>query len=438
MAPLDTCTTLWYPYAVGTPPTIHTRAAAFAQRTCVAYLLLYLLPFPLDCFPLDRVPGVTASIDALLTPWHVLVAWIGESIFAVAVGTPSATDTTYNYVAMSCIAALAFMIAVLYPLLARSRELSGRSLDRARGYAALYLGTHLLPYGWQKLIPTQMPEPGPDRLIIPYGDMSPTGVLWTFMGTSVGYQMFTGLIEAASGTLLFWRRTRLLGAFLASMVMSNVVALNFGFDVPLKLFSTHLMALALFVIAPDARRILAVFLCRGTVAPRHHEPYPILRPLRRWLAWSAKLTLLLAITIRDVVLSVEFIYTRGRLAPESPLHGVYRVRSFTRDGVTNILDDQRWLRVGMNDVGTAAIQRADGSATRYSLKIDEAQHSITFVSHRTRENFSLDHTTTADGELLLEGTVDGASITAILQKQTDLPSPAKYHFRWVQGGFVNH
>src|SRR5690606_3643687 len=146
---------------------------------------------------------------ALLTPWYEGVAWVGESVFAVAVDTPSlrVTDTAYNYVDMACVAALALVLAALYPFVARTRELSGRALDRARAYAALYVGAHLLPYGWHKLIPLQMSEPGPDRLIVPFGDMSPMGVLWAFMGTSPGYEMVTGLVEALAATLLFWRRT---------------------------------------------------------------------------------------------------------------------------------------------------------------------------------------------------------------------------------------
>ena len=49
----------------------------------------------------------------------------------------------------------------------------------------------------------------------PYGDSSPMGLVWTFVGASVGYEIFSGLFEAISGYLLFWRRTALVGSLMA-------------------------------------------------------------------------------------------------------------------------------------------------------------------------------------------------------------------------------
>lgn len=419
-------------------PPIHARAAALGRRWCVAYLVLHVPPFPFDSFPLVRVPGVLAVTNALLTPWHAWVAWVGESVFSIAVDalSPGVTDTAYNYVAMICVAALALVIAVVYPFIARTRELSGRVLDRARAYAALYVGVHLLPYGWHKVIPLQMSEPGPDRLIVPFGDMSPMGVLWTFMGTSPGYEMMTGLVEALAATLLFWRRTRLLGALLAAVAMVNVVALNFGYFMPLKLFSVHLLALALFVLSPDARRLLDVILYRRAVAAGDHDPHPV-APRWRWAAWSLKLALLLVITSRSIVYCVEFLYSRGALAPEDPLHGIYRVVSFTRRGDAEVNDEERWIRVGLNRGGAAAIQRADGHGARYGLKIDEARRTLVFTREDPTVKFEVRYTETPDGALRLVGTVDAVKTIAVLRKVPEGPSPAKFRFRWLQSGFVN-
>jgi hypothetical protein len=42
---------------------------------------------------------------------------------------------------------------------------------------------------------------GGDRLLKPYGESSPMGLLWTFMGYSTGYNLFTGGAEALGGLL---------------------------------------------------------------------------------------------------------------------------------------------------------------------------------------------------------------------------------------------
>lgn len=44
----------------------------------------------------------------------------------------------------------------------------------------------------------------------------------------------------------------------------NVVVLNFSYDVPVKLYSSHLLALALFLAAPEFRRLANVFLFNRT------------------------------------------------------------------------------------------------------------------------------------------------------------------------------
>ena len=66
------------------------------------------------------------------------------------------------------------------------------------------------------------------------------------------------------GTLRYFRRTTTLGALIVAFVMTNVVMLNFCYDVPVKLFSLHILAFALFLVAPDAKRLVTFFLSPRT------------------------------------------------------------------------------------------------------------------------------------------------------------------------------
>ncbi len=228
-----------------------SRIATLARRWLLVYLVLYMFPFPLGV-----IPGVDALVIEAGRPWRALIAAVGEALFAAeAVPRFSGSgDTMYNYIELLCVAVLATLAAGAWTLLARAPEVPGRVLDRARAYARIYLGGYLLIYGWTKLIPAQFPVPGPDRLIVPYGESSPMGLLWAFMGASTAYQMMAGFAELLAGLLLFWRRSALTGALLAALVLGNVVALNYCYDVPVKLFSSHLLVLAIFILAPDLRR----------------------------------------------------------------------------------------------------------------------------------------------------------------------------------------
>ena len=159
----------------------------------------------------------------------------------------------------------------------------------------------ILSYGFFQVLPLQFPEPGPDRLIMSYGDSSPMGLLWRFMGASRPYTVFGGLAEALGGLLLLWRRTTLLGALVAFGLLLNIVMLNFSYDVPVKLFSSLLLGLALFLVWPDVGRLVDLFVRNrpgaadlaalpdpAAVATTHRSARegPDRRFDRRWALWA--------------------------------------------------------------------------------------------------------------------------------------------------------
>jgi hypothetical protein len=88
------------------------------------------------------------------------------------------------------------------------------------------------------------------------------GLMWTFMGASRGYEIFSGLAEVTTGLLLLFRRTSTIGALIAAGVMLNTVVMNFCFDVPVKLYSMHPVLMALFLLIPDMPTIWNFFVLR--------------------------------------------------------------------------------------------------------------------------------------------------------------------------------
>ena len=68
-------------------------------------------------------------------------------------------------------------------------------------------------------------------LIEPYGQFSPMGVLWSFMGMSRAYTVFSGIVEITGCVLLVFRRTTMLGAMVSAVALLNVVVLNFSYDI---------------------------------------------------------------------------------------------------------------------------------------------------------------------------------------------------------------
>jgi hypothetical protein len=167
-------------------------------------------------------------------------------------------DTTYNYILLLAGFVLALLIAVIWSLIdSRRRTDYAITRDLLRSYLRYYLAFWMLTYGLAKvsLDANQFPYIGQFQLDRTWGETSPMGVLWRFMGSSRPYTIFAGLGEVLAAVLLIWRRTGTLGALVAMGVSLNIVLLNFCYDVPVKIFSSHLLVAAMLIAIPDLNRL---------------------------------------------------------------------------------------------------------------------------------------------------------------------------------------
>lgn len=125
----------------------------------------------------------------------------------------------FLYVGLFCLLVIAVVGTAVWSLVDRRRRDYSRLWAWFLTLVRLCVAGQMLFYGFAKLIPTQMPSPPLTALLRPYGNFSPTSVLWLQVGTSQPYEMALG----AAGVLLFLPRTATLGA-LASM--AQVFLLN--------------------------------------------------------------------------------------------------------------------------------------------------------------------------------------------------------------------
>ncbi|HWW61910.1 MAG TPA: hypothetical protein VN181_11125, partial [Thermoanaerobaculia bacterium] len=190
-------------------------AGRVAFRFVFCYFVLYDFPSPLDAVP-DIGPFAQLVTDA----WARLVQPVAEAVFGVAADVlPNGSgDTTFNYVQIFVIAMLSAVVTVAWSFLDRNRPDYNRLAGWLRVYLRFVVGVAMISYGAFKVIKAQFPAASLDRLLEPYGDASPMGLLWTFMGASTLYNLFTGAGEMAGGLLLFARRTQLLGALITAAV----------------------------------------------------------------------------------------------------------------------------------------------------------------------------------------------------------------------------
>jgi hypothetical protein len=245
------------------------------------------------------------------------------------------------------------------------------------------------------------------------------------MGASPGYQVFGGLAEVLGATLLVFRRTVTLGALLLAGVLTNVVALNLFYDVGVKLYSITLLATAVFLVLPEAPRLLRFFLSEDRVPARRE--LPLFRSRRGVLAAVLGKGAFLVGVAAPMAWRDYDASRAQRTSSAGPLAGFYTADAPADASGTS----HRWTAVEF--VGPYFyVRRADGRGARYLVSGYDAKSSSVTLYERAR---NASYTLAADlrePELTLAGTIEGELVDARLQRAAPsrllLPS---HGIRWV-------
>ncbi len=369
-----------------------------AFRFFFAFFGLYNFPFPLNA-----IPGVPAD-EWTNAGWDVLVAPVGRMLFG-ATPSPAFTgsgDTRWNWTQLVIVTALSLIATIVWTIVARG-PVSDRLRSGFHTYIRFALGYTMLSYGTAKVVPTQFLPPSLDRLVQPFGDASPMGILWTFMGASLAYVIFTGLGEMLGGLLLMMRRTALIGALVTAGVMTQVAALNFFYDVPVKIFSLFLLAEALFLIAYDAGRLRS-----------------LIRDVPRVAWWKIAIRTAAVIAV-CVLMFKDGLEYRETLKARSPLRGVWRVDELQINGATRpplITDLTRWRRLIFDFPQGMSIQLMSDRRNRYGIDLKPDQFSL---KKRDAPDFRalLNYQRPDPNTLIVDGTFDGERIHAVTHREPE-------------------
>jgi hypothetical protein len=276
--------------ATDTPDT-PAQCRSWSAATLVAFRFgtCYFGSFGL-ALVIGLVPVILAGIG-IDGPWmamrgllHVMlppIEWVGTHLLGLHVeSTQVGSDSAFQWSALYCIAILSTVATVIWTVLDRRRR-----YDRLQTWVwtvlRLMLAASMFYFGMAKVIPTQMPFVL-NRLVEPYGNFSPAGVLWAQVGISPVYQMLLGAAEVVGGLLLLLPRTAAAGALVCAFDLTQVFILNMTYDIRLKSVSSQLLLLSLFLLAPYARRLFAVLFTDRAIPATESAP---LFAGRRATAW---------------------------------------------------------------------------------------------------------------------------------------------------------
>ena len=365
-------------------------------RFFAVYFTLIVIPNPLTLLPGEY--------------WFKFIQWTGKHIlhipYTITVQPNGSGDTTYNYVEVFLNVCLTLFTILIWGLLDRKRVSYSKLYYWSRVLLRYYLFYTMLQYGFFKVIQLQFPFPSQGELLQPLGDSSPMGLAWNFMGYSKGYNFFAGFLEILGGLLLCFRRTATLGALIVLGVMINVVAMNFCYDIPVKLYSIHLVGMALYVLWPDSVRLIDFLILNEPVYAR------------RFISVFSKPWLNLARVILKSIfilglMTYTFIQIKGyqkefgEHAPKPPLYGMYEVETFVHNGDTIPplrTDTTRWHKFIISYKDRAAVRMVNDSVRGFDFKVNTKTQQIRMSPQRdTLQKFKLTYEQPSDQQLILRG-----------------------------------
>ena len=312
-----------------------------------------------------------------------LARWTGRHFFHLtgSIEPNSFRDTRYNYLVLLSVVVISVFVTAGWILADRRGRTVKRVYDLMRVWIRYSLAYMVLIYAIDKVFRLQFPFPGLLRLIEPYGDSSPMALMWTFVGYSGVYTVFSGLAEAGGAVLLFWRRTVPIGAFILTGVMANVALMDFCYDVSVKMLALHFLIMSVFLLAHDAGRLLNV-LVLNRPAPAVENGSLLTEkasPRTRQMMLAAKVLIVLYATVPPVIRTYKVFRAEGPFAPHPPLYGLYEVDSFAVNGSNRpllITDGSVWRYVVVSSPTEVTAKTMDNTLIKLKAKYDPLTKSM--------------------------------------------------------------
>ncbi|WP_313806607.1 hypothetical protein [Flavobacterium sp.] len=304
-----------------------------------------------------------------------LVYFIGEHIFKIdytfEVNGYGSGDNTYSYLASFCNLLAAFVVAFPVTFLLNK----AKNIQVIQNYffvlLRMYLIFFMLIYGLSKIYPMQFPPIGLQRLEQTYGDSSPMGLAWSFMQYSQTYTAFAGITEVLGALLLLSRRTMTLGALVLTGVLTNIVMMNFCYDIPVKLSSSHMLLAALILLLSDYKRFINFFVLNKEIKAKiHHNGFENGEEPKAFFLGKVVLKAFFAVGI-TTYFTIQYFSYKDEMEKKPLLYGIYEVVPSEENTAT-------YRSFIFDRYDTGVITDTNYKKNIYSYKVDTKTKTVTF------------------------------------------------------------
>jgi len=323
------------------------------------WLCLFFLFLP---FPLDIAPEIGTHITKLFLPFTKSLSATSAETLA---STHSFSDSIHLYLQSALLGILAIAIVLVLTRIKKAHL----ALSWIRTVITFIIGFFLLKYGIEKWTRLQFPLPPPNILHAEAGSLDKDILFWSLMGSSKVYAGFMGFIEILAGTLLFFRKTRFIAGYIALGVFANVLALNIGFDITVKLLSLGLLLGSFFIIAPSIKPLFQL-LSAQSISPVELETIEIKPLLHRALKGFA-VTLIIIECLWPVMNR-----SQSEFNPKAINHQTFSIVQTEKcpDGIPQ----QEYKRLHFHPNGFLITETFDGEFQSYPIRIPHGSNQFKF------------------------------------------------------------
>ncbi|SFT88098.1 hypothetical protein SAMN04489724_2526 [Algoriphagus locisalis] len=384
-------------------------------KTWIAfYIVVYAFPAPFSYIPF-LYDFLLKYFVAIRDEFTILIAkaYLGQTDY-VKPEMNGSGDTTFNYMELISFPVIALILAVFALVLFRKKPWITKLFSWSLIYARYYVGLILISYGVAKFMIGQFPSPSIYSLEQTFGESSPMGLAWRFFGYSDTYKIFMGLSEITAGLLLLFRRTTVLGALISVAVTTNIVLVNFSFDVPVKLMSSHLLLFSLLILLPSIKVLLDFFILqKPTRLATPGIPWRTKTQRRLWLAGKVLFAVLLPLSM----IVGHFASQPMRTMYANEWDGAYTFSQNNLPDSTGVY----WTQV-MIDQNRMNVKTSGKNNHYYTIENTNEEGEIYFVRTANQEDpYLLKIRENSDGEYQLLVTLgeQQMDITATRKKKSD-------------------
>lgn len=381
---------------------------SFLNRFFLRFVFLYLV-FYIYPYGFEYIQELNTSDISI---WENITIWFGEWFLGWEFNEErllKGFDSKYDYSRFLLITFLAIFGAVFWMFIDSKIEsnYNSRLKTLTRTILRYHLGLTLIIYGLSKVFMLQFGEMDLDKLESTVGSSNGMGFLWTFMSYSKFYTMSAGWVEVIGGVLLLFRRTTFIGTIIIFISMVNVVLIDIGYDVRVKMFAIHLLLMTILLMSNDINRIINFFLLNKPTKPSMEQALFSNGKYRK-IGYVLKGILLLYFTVSCFFIFKERIHTQkeNRYTSMTRFHEV-ETHIINGDTIPES-DGDRWKSISINGSSyrpeTLKITNMGGNPDFYSFTADTIQKTIELNPTNSPEIYEFQYEELANKDFIFKGT----------------------------------